>query len=307
MDRNDYDLRIPPRDRTWYILNPPLARAEVTNFEDRHGITLPHAYRKFVTEVGNGLTGPYSPLTPLKLSVFATELARPSRLVADISADDARDVQPEDDSWSFVDGTIQLSDEEDQSTNRLVVNGSGLGSIWNYHWHTGYRSWGTFSESSLPDLAKLNVTTAAARHDSLFLHSDILENHCLDDFRRCWSNSFGEYPLPSTATRRWNFVDANRRRTILEFHVTQQFDRLDLGTIHSRFKTVFVDLTTGKRKGGGRYVIGQNWTGRHVVTAGWDSGTARLLLHAGSLPMNAFDETTGTALRTRSATVALQP
>ena len=39
-------------------LYSPLTEAEATEFEVKHGITLPEGYRRFLIEVGNGGEGP---------------------------------------------------------------------------------------------------------------------------------------------------------------------------------------------------------------------------------------------------------
>jgi len=47
-----------------YELYQPVLESEVAGFETRHGISLPHAYRYFVTQIGNGGAGPYYGLFP---------------------------------------------------------------------------------------------------------------------------------------------------------------------------------------------------------------------------------------------------
>ena len=41
-----------------FVLNPCLSDREVTDFENTHGLSLPHDYRSFLISVGNGGAGP---------------------------------------------------------------------------------------------------------------------------------------------------------------------------------------------------------------------------------------------------------
>jgi len=42
-----------------YNLNSPLSLIEIENFESKYNISLPIDYKYFITEVGNGVAGPY--------------------------------------------------------------------------------------------------------------------------------------------------------------------------------------------------------------------------------------------------------
>lgn len=48
-----------------FLLNPPLAEADVLGFEQRHRIRLPPDYRGFLTAIGNSGAGPFYGLFPL--------------------------------------------------------------------------------------------------------------------------------------------------------------------------------------------------------------------------------------------------
>src|SRR5688572_12593455 len=52
-----------------YRFHPPLSIKRVEKFERDHKVSLPKPYRRFITELGNGGTGPYYGVTPLTLKV----------------------------------------------------------------------------------------------------------------------------------------------------------------------------------------------------------------------------------------------
>ena len=48
-----------------FKLNPPLSETEVITFEHNHSVSLHRDYRRFVTQISNGGTGPYYGIFPL--------------------------------------------------------------------------------------------------------------------------------------------------------------------------------------------------------------------------------------------------
>lgn len=48
-----------------FRLNPPLPEADVIAFENVHNVSLPHDFRQFLTDVGNGGAGPFYRVFPL--------------------------------------------------------------------------------------------------------------------------------------------------------------------------------------------------------------------------------------------------
>ncbi|MFW9994216.1 MAG: HEAT repeat domain-containing protein [Candidatus Odinarchaeota archaeon] len=48
-----------------FRLNPPLSDGEITEFEQKHRISLPSDYREFLLRAGNGGAGPYYGISPL--------------------------------------------------------------------------------------------------------------------------------------------------------------------------------------------------------------------------------------------------
>ncbi|GGU95268.1 hypothetical protein GCM10010502_56330 [Kitasatospora aureofaciens] len=63
--------RLPARGRSFgeerhgFYLGPPLTERQVSAFEAQHGVRLPAAYRRFLTEVGHDGAGPHYGLLPL--------------------------------------------------------------------------------------------------------------------------------------------------------------------------------------------------------------------------------------------------
>jgi hypothetical protein len=58
-------LRVFGADVHRFRLNPPLPEADVMAFENVHNVSLPHDFRQFLTNVGNGGAGPFYGVFPL--------------------------------------------------------------------------------------------------------------------------------------------------------------------------------------------------------------------------------------------------
>jgi hypothetical protein len=145
-----------------FRLNSPSNEAEVSDFEERHGVTLPAGYRLFLLHAGDGGAGPYYGIDPLSRwdEGFEEEaetpgfLASPSPLTPGpalvlawrAAAERARrrsqgDLRPGDPpglEWrEFVpgkwevwgQGTIHLCDQGCSFSARLVVSGTARGRI----------------------------------------------------------------------------------------------------------------------------------------------------------------------------------
>ncbi len=63
----DYQIEFGHLWSRWsqFVLQPPLAEADVLNFEHQHGVHLPADYRDFLTQIGNGGAGLYYGIFPL--------------------------------------------------------------------------------------------------------------------------------------------------------------------------------------------------------------------------------------------------
>src|SRR6516162_3039220 len=58
LDRKDRRRQVFGAASHQYKLNPPLPVSSIEAFEERHGVSMPEDYRRFITEIGNGGAGP---------------------------------------------------------------------------------------------------------------------------------------------------------------------------------------------------------------------------------------------------------
>ncbi|MET9952514.1 SMI1/KNR4 family protein [Streptomyces sp. NPDC006339] len=124
-----------------YELRAALPEAEVTAFEETHGIPLPLAYRSFVTRVGDGPAGPAHGLMPLTrprpeadedwaVDDEWREDRLPGRLAAPFPLTEPRPGRLGAPTGELTAGTLMLAEEGCGIFMRLVLNGPRAGEIW---------------------------------------------------------------------------------------------------------------------------------------------------------------------------------
>ena len=154
-------LRVFGADVHGFRLNPPLPEADVTAFENVHNVSLPHDFRQFLTDVGDGGAGPFYGVFPLgkmddnfRLRTwqeddgFVGVLSKPFPLEEewnDISSQPSAELADLDESeyvrqmdtfqktyWrtSLVNGAIPICHEGCALRIWLVVTGTQAGYLW---------------------------------------------------------------------------------------------------------------------------------------------------------------------------------
>ncbi|MEV0136629.1 hypothetical protein AB0H83_50425 [Dactylosporangium sp. NPDC050688] len=135
-------MPVPPKafgvEAHGFVLGAPLPEAVVAEFEKRHEVTLPPAFRLFVTELGNGGAGPGYGLCRLAPSCCvyrrSVHLARPSpylpgpRYFGDWVQ---RYEDPPGTGGSFLRGTLEVAHHGCSLGTRLVVTGPARGRLFN--------------------------------------------------------------------------------------------------------------------------------------------------------------------------------
>ena len=116
-----------------YRFPAPLSIAQVEAFERRYAVVLPLAYRRFLTELGNGGPGPYYGVTPLSLDAPQLDQNFP---YAETTA--FNDETP-DELWdSAIPGAIEVGEYGCATYFLLVLKGPNAGEVWwDARWETG--------------------------------------------------------------------------------------------------------------------------------------------------------------------------
>ena len=119
--------------RYGYRFNAPLARAQVEAFEARYQVELPAAYRRFVTELGNGGPGPFYGVTPLDLD--APQLGQVFPYAEATPFDD----DTPDAAWEgAIPGAVEVGEYGCAAYFLLVLRGPRAGEVWwDARWETG--------------------------------------------------------------------------------------------------------------------------------------------------------------------------
>ncbi|MBA9002744.1 hypothetical protein HNR21_001626 [Actinomadura cellulosilytica] len=121
-----------------FELGPPLPEAVVAEFEERHEVVLPAAYRLFVTELGDGGAGPGYGLCRLDTACCAGRrsghLALPSPYVPGpryLGDWELRYEDPPGPDRVFLRGTLEVAGHGCSLVTRLVVTGPARGRLFN--------------------------------------------------------------------------------------------------------------------------------------------------------------------------------
>ncbi len=116
-----------------YRFPAPLSVEQVEAFERRYEIALPIAYRRFITELGNGGPGPYYGVTPLGLN--APQLLEPFPYAEATEFDD----ETPDELWdAAIPGAIEIGEYGCATYFLLVLRGPSAGGVWwDARWESG--------------------------------------------------------------------------------------------------------------------------------------------------------------------------
>ncbi|GII57263.1 hypothetical protein Pth03_56520 [Planotetraspora thailandica] len=135
-------MLVPPKafgvEAHGFKLGAPLFEAVVAEFEERHEVTLPPAYRLFVTELGDGGAGPGYGLCRLSASCCARRrsghLAQPSPYLPGpryLDDWDQRYEDPPGPDRIFLRGTLRIADHGCSLGTQLIVTGPARGRLLN--------------------------------------------------------------------------------------------------------------------------------------------------------------------------------
>ncbi|MGY4981832.1 SMI1/KNR4 family protein [Streptomyces sp. 900105755] len=113
------------------VLGPPLTEAQLSDFEDSHGVRLPEEFRQFLTRIGHGGYGPAYGLLPMEQ--WVSRQAGVGQLTESFPVVPDRDIsQGHTDQGEFTGsfpGTITVVHRGCSDFTLLVVTGAGRGRL----------------------------------------------------------------------------------------------------------------------------------------------------------------------------------
>ena len=115
-------------------MGPVLSEEKIRSFEQKHGVTLPEGYRRFLGEVGDGceMFGGFDLLT-LKAKREVENYAQPFRYEEHWEEwDDLEEGEEPPFGNPFTSGTLELIDIGDGQTFELVITGPCRGEVWHF-------------------------------------------------------------------------------------------------------------------------------------------------------------------------------
>ena len=133
----DPKVKVFGAERHQYALDEPQSEMDVRVFEAKHNITLPEAFRAFITQVGASGAGPYYGINELNKTILtnSTNLSKPCQLHPKMTEDEwkalvkSQEDNEEDDPWFH--GLMSIGTQGCAFETCLVVNGPYRGRIVN--------------------------------------------------------------------------------------------------------------------------------------------------------------------------------
>jgi len=109
-----------------YQFNPVIEERLLGSLEHKYGVQLPPDYREFLTQVGDGGSGPYYGIKTLAEAAQYTSPSQPFPWATEFKFEKDADFER----WEDLPGVIVISEQGCGYTDFLVVNGTAYGQVW---------------------------------------------------------------------------------------------------------------------------------------------------------------------------------